>query len=132
MIVGRPLGKGEERFKRIVGYSDSVIISYIAFQNGIGDEAGFSLVFWLLVAESKSLKLSFITSWRQQDVGRWMLIMLIKQSTSSKMSHYELSHCCLTRLLGDDVYLQHPHTEAMAFYHACGFLQSSLQDIYRY
>ena len=53
-----------------------------------------------------------------------MFIMLIKQSTSSKLSHYERSHCCLTRLLGDDVYLQHPHMEPMAFYHACGFLQA--------
>ena len=50
MIVGRPLGKGEEGFEIIVGYSDSVIISYTTFQNGIEDEAGSSLVFWLLVA----------------------------------------------------------------------------------
>jgi hypothetical protein len=104
VIVGRPLGKGEERFKTIVGYSDSVIISYITIQNGIGDEAGSSLVFWMLVAESKSPKPSFITSWRRQGVGRWVLIMLIKQSTSSKLTHFELLHSCLTRLLGDDVY----------------------------
>ena len=109
MIVGRPLGKGEERFRTIVGYSDSVIISYKTFQNGIGDEAGSSLVVWLLVAESKSLKLSFIKLLRQQGVRRRMLITLIKQSTL---------HCCLTKLLGDDVYLQHPHKEPMAFYHA--------------
>ncbi len=124
MIVGRPLGKGEERFRTIVGYSDSVIISYKTFQNGIGDEAGSSLVVWLLVAESKSLKLSFIKLLRQQGVRRRMLITLIKQSTL---------HCCLTKLLGDDVYLQHPHKEPMAFYHgACGCLQSSSQDIYRH
>jgi hypothetical protein len=94
--------------------------------NGIEDEAGLSLVpLWLLVAESKSPKPSFITSWRRQGFGHLMLIMLIKMSTSSLLSHCELSHCT-TRLLGVDIYLQCPHKEPMAFYQACGFLQINL------
>jgi hypothetical protein len=56
-----------------------------------------------------------------------MLIMLIKMSTFSLLSHAELSHCT-TRLFGVDVYLQCPHKEPMAFYHACGFQQCNLQD----
>ena len=128
MIVGRPLGEGEDPFKTIIMQCpDSVVISCITFQNGIEEDTGSSLVLWLLVAESESPKPSFITSWRRQGFGRLMLIMLIKMSTSSLLSHCELSHCT-TRLLGVDVYLQCPHKEPMAFYHACGFLQVNLQD----
>jgi hypothetical protein len=125
MIVGRSLGEGEDPFKTIIQCPDSVVISCITFQNGTGD--GSSLVLWLLVVESESPKLSFITSWRRQGFGRLMLIMLIKMSTFSLLSHAELSHCT-TRLLGFDVYLQCPHKEPMAFYHACGFQQCNLQD----
>lgn len=127
IIVGRPIGEGEDQIKTIVGRADSVVISCITFRSGSGDEAGSSLVLWLLVAESESPKPSFIKSWRRQGFGRLMLIMLIKMSTSSLLSHFELSHCA-TRLLGVDLYLQCPHKEPMAFYHACGFLQINLQD----
>jgi hypothetical protein len=125
MIVGRPVGEGVEQSKAIDECADSVVISCIMFQNGIEDEAGLSLVLWLLVAESKSPKPLFITSWRRQGFGRLMLIMLIKMSTSSLLSQCELLHCT-TRLLGVDIYLQCPHKEPMAFYQACGFLQINL------
>jgi hypothetical protein len=45
MIVGRPLGKGEDPFKKsVVGCKDSVVIACISFRSGIGDEVGASLV----------------------------------------------------------------------------------------
>jgi hypothetical protein len=114
MIVGRPLGEGEDLLKTIIQCPDSVVISCITFRNGTGDDTGSSLVHWLLVAESESSNPSFIASWRRQGFGRLMLIMLIKMSFFSLLSHAELLHCT-TRLLGVDVYLQCPHKEPMAF-----------------
>ncbi len=41
MIVGLPLGKGEDPFKKsVVGCQDSVVIACITFRSGIGDEVG--------------------------------------------------------------------------------------------
>ncbi len=82
---------------------------------------------WLLIAESKAQKPSFIASWRQQRFGRLMLIMLIKQSTSLLLSHNGLSHC-QDKLPCVVMYLQCPHKDPMEFYWACGFLQINLQD----
>jgi hypothetical protein len=44
MIVGRPLGEGEDPFKTMIQCPDSVVISCITFQNGTGDDTGSSLV----------------------------------------------------------------------------------------
>jgi hypothetical protein len=83
MVIGRPIGKGEDYVqKSIIGCEDSVVISCITFQNGIGDEAGSSLVLWLLIAEPEEQKLSFITSWRRQGFGQLMLIMLSYQAVN--------------------------------------------------
>jgi hypothetical protein len=65
--------------KSIIGCADSVVISCITYQNGIGDETGLSMVLWLLIAASKAQKPSLITSWRRQGFGQLMLIMLMKQ-----------------------------------------------------
>jgi hypothetical protein len=65
--------------KFIIGCADSVVISCITYQNGIGDETGLSMVLWLLIAASKAQKPSLITSWRRQGFGQLMLIMLMKQ-----------------------------------------------------
>ena len=127
MIVGRPLGEGEDPFKTMIQCPDSVVILCITYPNGIGDETGLLLVLLLLIAESKAQKPSFVTSWRWQWFGQVMLSMLIKQSTSLLLSHYVLSHC-QDRLPGVDIYLQCPHKDPMAFYSACGFLQVNLQD----
>ena len=70
MVMGHPVGKGEDHVKKsIIGCEDSVVISCITFQNGIGDEAGLLLVLWLLIAESEAQKPSFMISWRQQGFG---------------------------------------------------------------
>jgi len=128
MIVGRPLLKGEDPFKKsVVGCQDSVVIACITFRSGIGDEVGASLVLWLLIAESESRKPSGLTSWRRQGFGRLMLVMLIKHSTFLLLSHRELSQC-QESLHGVDIYLQCPHDEPKEFYQACGFRQINLQD----
>ena len=113
--------------KSIIGRADTVVISCITYQNGIGDESGLLLVLWLLIAESEAQKPSFITSWRRQGFGQLMLIMLIKQSTSLLLSHNGLLHC-QDRLPGVDIYVQCPHKDPMAFCCVCGFLQINLQD----
>jgi hypothetical protein len=114
--MGHPIGKGEGHAKKsIIGCADSVVISCITYQNGIGDETGLSLVLWLLIAESEAQKPSPISSWRWQWFGQVMLSMLIKQSTSLLLSHYVLSHC-QDRLPGVDIYLQFPYKDPMAFY----------------
>jgi hypothetical protein len=65
MVVGRPVGKIEDHAKKSkIGCADPVVISCISYQNGIGDETGLPLVLWLLIAESKAQKPSFIASWR--------------------------------------------------------------------
>jgi hypothetical protein len=108
MVIGHPVGKGEDHVKKsIFGCADSVAISCITFQNGIGDETGSLLVLWLLIAESKAQKPSFTASWQWQGFGRLMLIMLIKQSTSLLLSHNGLLHC-QDRLPGVDVYYSAP------------------------
>jgi hypothetical protein len=57
MVIGRPIVKGEDHSKRsIIVCEDSVVISCITFQNGIGDETGSLLVLWLLIAESEAQK----------------------------------------------------------------------------
>ncbi|KAI2509656.1 hypothetical protein MHU86_4776 [Fragilaria crotonensis] len=123
MIVGRPLGKEDDPFKKsVIGCQDSVVIACI-----IGDEVGASLVLWLLIAESESRKPSGLTSWRRQGFGRLMLVMLIKHSTFLLLSHRELSQC-QESLHGVDIYLQCPHDEPKEFYQACGFRQINLQD----
>ncbi len=128
MIVGRPLGREEDPFKKsVVGCQDSVVIACITFRSGIGDEVGASLVLWLLIAESESRKPSSLTSWRRQGFGRLMLVMLIKHSTSLLLYHREVSQCQKS-LHGVDIYLQCPHKEPMEFYQACGFRQINLQD----
>ena len=110
MAIGRPVGKGEDHVKKsIIGCEDSVVISCITFQNGIGDETGLLLVLWLLIVESKAQKPSFITLWRRQGFGQ-LLIMLNKQSTSFLLSHIGLSHC-QDRLPSVDIYLQCPHKD---------------------
>ena len=115
-VMGHPIGKGEGHAKKsIIGCADSVVISCITYQNGIGDETGLSLVLWLLIAESEAQKPSPISSWRWQWFGQVMLSMLIKQSTSLLLSHYVLSHC-QDRLPGVDIYLQFPYKDPMAFY----------------
>ncbi|KAI2498089.1 hypothetical protein MHU86_16399 [Fragilaria crotonensis] len=128
MIVGRPLGKEDDPFKKsVIGCQDSVVIACITFRSGIGDEVGASLVLWLLIAESESRKPSGLTSWRRQGFGRLMLVMLIKHSTFLLLSHRELSQC-QESLHGVDIYLQCPHDEPKEFYQACGFRQINLQD----
>ena len=48
MIVGRPLGKEEDPFKKsVVGCQDSVVIACITFRSGIGDEVGASTHFFV-------------------------------------------------------------------------------------
>ena len=128
MVVGRPLGKGEDPFKKsVVGCQDSVVIECITFRSGKRDEVGASLVLWLLIADSASQKPSSLASWRRQGFGRLMLVMLIKHSTSLLLSHHGLSQC-QESLHGVDIYLQCPHDEPMEFYRACGFRQINLQD----
>jgi hypothetical protein len=52
MVIGRPIVKGEDHSKRsIMGCEDSVVISCITYQNGIGDKTGLSLLLWHLIAE---------------------------------------------------------------------------------
>jgi hypothetical protein len=128
MIVGRQFGKGVDRFKKsIIQCKDAVVISCITFRMGIGDEcAGSSSVLWLLVAESTAQRPSYVPSWRRQGFGRLMLSMLIKRSTFELLSHKNLSQC-QESLPGVDIYLQCTQASAMAFYHACGFVQINTQ-----